>query len=72
MLIQSVSGVPGEDQMHLEKSATLCSMCDINTKYLFTLPHSEPHLLGYTVRLENAFSEIAGGFYLGEVRNINY
>ncbi|MCL4132919.1 UNVERIFIED_CONTAM: hypothetical protein GTU68_025684 [Idotea baltica] len=74
VLIQGHSGpvpVPGEDGNGAsEKAASLCAACDLPPKHLFVLPHTDSHLLGYTMRLENALSEIAGGFYLGEVKGI--
>ena len=70
VLIQSGVSMPGEDTGAAEKAATLCASCDLPAKHLFVLPHSDTHLLGYTVRLENALSEIAGGFYLGELKSV--
>lgn len=51
VLIQSGISVPGEDTGAAEKAATLCTACDLPAKHLFVLPHSDVHLLGYTVRL---------------------
>ncbi|XP_042226153.1 trafficking protein particle complex subunit 11-like [Homarus americanus] len=70
VLIQSGISVPGEDTGAAEKAATLCTACDLPAKHLFVLPHSDAHLLGYTVRLENALSEIAWTFYLGEAKGV--
>ncbi|XP_069942864.1 trafficking protein particle complex subunit 11 isoform X3 [Cherax quadricarinatus] len=70
VLIQSGISVPGEDTGAAEKAATLCTACDLPAKHLFVLPHSDAHLLGYTVRLENALSEIAWTFYLGETKGV--
>lgn len=70
VLIQSGISVPGEDTGAAEKAATLCTACDLPAKHLFVLPHSDAHLLGYTVRLENALSEIGWSFYLGEVKGV--
>lgn len=50
VLIQSGISVPGEDTGAAEKAATLCTACDLPAKHLFVLPHSDAHLLGYTVR----------------------
>lgn len=70
VLIQSGISVPGEDTGAAEKAATLCTACDLPAKHLFVLPHSDVHLLGYTVRLENALSEIAWMFYQGEAKGV--
>ncbi|RXG54551.1 Trafficking protein particle complex subunit 11 [Armadillidium vulgare] len=74
ILIQSnstVLNVPGEDgNVASEKAASLCASCDLPPKQLFVLPLTDSHLLGYTMRLENALSEISGGFYLGEIKKI--
>lgn len=70
VLIQSGISVPGEDTGAAEKAATLCTACDLPAKHLFVLPHSDVHLLGYTVRLENALSEIAWNFYQGEAKGV--
>lgn len=70
VLIQSGISVPGEDTGAAEKAATLCAACDLPAKHLFVLPHSDAHLLGYTVRLETALSEIAWSFYLGEIKGV--
>ncbi|KAK4294863.1 hypothetical protein Pmani_032542 [Petrolisthes manimaculis] len=70
VLIQSGISVPGEDTGAAEKAATLCTACDVPAKHLFVLPHSDAHLIGYTVRLENALSEIAWSFYQGEAKGV--
>lgn len=70
VLIQSGISVPGEDTGAAEKAATLCTACDLPAKHLFVLPHSDAHLLGYTVRLENALSEIAWTFYQTEIKGV--
>lgn len=70
VLIQSGISVPGEDTGAAEKAATLCTACDLPAKHLFVLPHSDAHLLGYTVRLENALSEIGWSFYQGEIKGV--
>lgn len=74
VLIQSGISVPGEDsraaERAQERAATLCNACDLQPKNLFVLPHSDQHLLGYTVRLETALSEIAWSFYLSEAKTV--
>ncbi|CAL4110444.1 unnamed protein product, partial [Meganyctiphanes norvegica] len=74
VLIQSGISVPGEDsrtaERAQERAATLCNACDLQPKNLFVLPHSDQHLLGYTVRLETALSEIGWSFYLTEAKTV--
>ncbi|XP_068150036.1 LOW QUALITY PROTEIN: trafficking protein particle complex subunit 11 [Drosophila tropicalis] len=53
---------PGEDLMAAERVASLTSACGIPSKMLFILPHTE-HLLGYTLRLESAFLDMAQSYY---------
>lgn len=72
VLIQSGISVPGEDTGAAEKAATLCTACDLPAKHLFVLPHSDVHLLGYTVRLVGVFiytmerhSKLMSFFFLG-------
>ncbi|KAM7429463.1 Trafficking protein particle complex subunit 11 [Porites harrisoni] len=60
---------PGDDMQALERAATLCSACDLSAKSLFVLPHTD-HLIGYTIRLENAFYDLAQSYYHGECRRV--
>ncbi|XP_064613188.1 trafficking protein particle complex subunit 11-like [Liolophura sinensis] len=60
---------PGEDVMAAERAASFCSACDLSAKSLFVLPHTD-HLIGYTIRLENAFYELAQGYYHSEARKV--
>ncbi|XP_046561774.1 LOW QUALITY PROTEIN: trafficking protein particle complex subunit 11-like [Haliotis rubra] len=60
---------PGEDVVAAERAASICSMCDISAKSLYVLPHTD-HLIGYTIRLENAFYELAQGYYHTEARKV--
>ena len=34
-----------------EKASLLCGACDLPPKHLFALPYSDPHLMGYVIRL---------------------
>ncbi|CAH1775669.1 unnamed protein product [Owenia fusiformis] len=60
---------PGEDMVAAERAASLCNACELSAKSLFVLPHTD-HLLGYTIRLENAFYELSQSYYHGEARKI--
>ncbi|KAH9492651.1 Trafficking protein particle complex subunit 11 [Bulinus truncatus] len=60
---------PGEDLMAAERAVSLCSACDISAKSLYVLPHSD-HLIGYIMRLENAFYEQAQAYYHQEARKV--
>ncbi|BFZ15043.1 hypothetical protein BsWGS_18082 [Bradybaena similaris] len=60
---------PGEDLMAAERAVSLCSSCDISAKSLYVLPHTD-HLIGYTMRLENAFYEQAQAYYHQEARKV--
>ncbi|XP_062584990.1 trafficking protein particle complex subunit 11-like [Saccostrea cucullata] len=60
---------PGEDMVAAERAASLCSACDLSAKQLYVLPHTD-HLIGYTIRLENAFYELAQSYYHGEARKV--
>ncbi|XP_064653075.1 trafficking protein particle complex subunit 11-like isoform X2 [Lineus longissimus] len=60
---------PGEDVIAAERAASLCSACELSAKSLFVLPHSD-HLLGYTIRLENAFYELSQSYYYAEARRV--
>nr|CAB3267220.1 trafficking protein particle complex subunit 11-like [Phallusia mammillata] len=70
VLIQKSTPLPpGEDMVAAERAAALCSACDLSSKSLFVLPHSD-HLLGYIVRLESAFVELAQTYYHSELRRV--
>lgn len=60
---------PGEDVMAAERAASLCSACELSAKSLFVLPITD-HLLGYTIRLENAYYEMAQSYYHTEARRV--
>ncbi|XP_072035114.1 trafficking protein particle complex subunit 11-like [Amphiura filiformis] len=60
---------PGEDVVAAERAAALCAACELSAKSLFVLPCVD-HLLGYTIRLENAFYELAQGYYHTEARRV--
>ncbi|KAL4704139.1 hypothetical protein ACJJTC_012955 [Scirpophaga incertulas] len=60
---------PSEYMLGAERAQALCSACEIQSKSLFVLPHSD-HLMGYIIRLENAFYDIAQNYYHHETKNI--
>ncbi|XP_071790310.1 trafficking protein particle complex subunit 11-like [Asterias amurensis] len=60
---------PGEDGKTAERPAALCAACELSAKSLFVLPCVD-HLLGYTIRLENAFYELTQGYYYTEARRV--
>ncbi|XP_037959317.1 trafficking protein particle complex subunit 11-like [Teleopsis dalmanni] len=63
VLLQKAAPLPpGEDLLASERAASLTTACGINSKMLFILPHTE-HLLGYTLRLESAFVDMAQAYY---------
>lgn len=68
ILIQG-SHVPAGEDLASERVATLSSNCEINSKSLFVLPHSD-HLQGYAIRLVGAFFELAQNFYHFEAKNV--
>lgn len=70
VVIQSrLSPPPSEYMLGAERAQALCAACEIQSKALFVLPHSD-HLIGYIVRLENAFYDIAQNYYHHETKNI--
>ncbi|KAL7858534.1 hypothetical protein AOLI_G00186360 [Acnodon oligacanthus] len=70
VLIQKKTPLPpGEDVVASERAAALCSACDLSGKSLFVLPHTD-HLVGYIIRLENAFYEHAQTYYYNEIRRV--
>ncbi|XP_053614976.1 trafficking protein particle complex subunit 11 [Plodia interpunctella] len=60
---------PSEYMLGAERAQALCSACEIQSKSLFVLPHSD-HLMGYIVCLENAFYDIAQNYYHHETKTI--
>ncbi|XP_030385750.1 trafficking protein particle complex subunit 11 [Scaptodrosophila lebanonensis] len=63
VLLQKAAPLPpGEDLLAAERAASLTAACGINSKMLFILPHTE-HLMGYTLRLESAFLDMAQTYY---------
>ncbi|XP_026845227.1 trafficking protein particle complex subunit 11 [Drosophila persimilis] len=63
VLLQKAAPLPpGEDLLAAERAASLTSACGITSKMLFILPHTE-HLMGYTLRLESAFLDMAQSYY---------
>ncbi|XP_050304839.1 trafficking protein particle complex subunit 11 [Anthonomus grandis grandis] len=68
VLIQNHLPIP-EDPLAAERAVTLCSSCELNAQSLFVLPHGQ-HLLGYTIRLENAFFEYCQTYYYNRVKGI--
>ncbi|KAE8629824.1 hypothetical protein XENTR_v10000605 [Xenopus tropicalis] len=70
VLIQKKTPLPpGEDMIASERAAALCNACDLSGKSLFVLPHTD-HLVGYIIRLENAFYEHAQTYYYTEIRRV--
>ncbi|XP_004073643.1 trafficking protein particle complex subunit 11 [Oryzias latipes] len=70
VLIQKKTPLPpGEDLVASERAQALCTACDLSGKSLFVLPHTD-HLVGYIIRLENAFYEHAQTYYYTEIRRV--
>nr|XP_023021888.1 trafficking protein particle complex subunit 11 [Leptinotarsa decemlineata] len=70
VLIQNTVPLPaGEDSLSAERALALSSSCDLNSQYLFVLPHGD-HLQGYAIRLESAFFELAQIYYHNEGKHI--
>ncbi|KAM7328643.1 hypothetical protein ACRRTK_012735 [Alexandromys fortis] len=70
VLIQKKAPLPpGEDVVASERAAALCNVCELSGKSLFVLPHTD-HLVGYIIRLENAFYEHAQTYYYTEIRRV--
>uniref|UniRef100_A0A8C5B8P5 Trafficking protein particle complex subunit 11 n=1 Tax=Gadus morhua TaxID=8049 RepID=A0A8C5B8P5_GADMO len=70
VLIQKKTPLPpGEDLVASERASSLCNACDLSGKSLFVLPHTD-HLVGYIIRLENAFYEHAQTYYYTEIRRV--
>nr|XP_002122142.1 trafficking protein particle complex subunit 11-like [Ciona intestinalis] len=70
VLIQKSTPLPpGEDMVAAERAAALCSACELSAKSLFILPHTD-QLLGYIIRLENAFYELSQVYYRTEARRV--
>ncbi|CAD5123244.1 DgyrCDS11600 [Dimorphilus gyrociliatus] len=60
---------PGDDVVAADRAAALCNACELSSKSLFVLPHSD-QLLGYTIRLENAFYELSQSYYHSQARKV--
>lgn len=70
VVVQSgLSPPPSEYMLGAERAQALCAACEIQSKSLFVLPHGD-HLIGYIVRLENAFYDIAQNYYHYETKAI--
>lgn len=70
VLIQRNAPLPsGEEDIAAKRAAALCASCELSAKSLFVLPQTD-HLLGYIVRLENAFYELSQSYYHQEIRKI--
>ncbi|XP_059480361.1 trafficking protein particle complex subunit 11 [Neocloeon triangulifer] len=70
VLIQNGPTIPTVDEaITTERASSLCAVCELNAKNLFLLPNNE-HLQGYSLRLENAFYDLAQTFYHQKVRTI--
>ncbi|KAK7097409.1 hypothetical protein V1264_004394 [Littorina saxatilis] len=69
LLQKSAPLPPGEDQGAAERASSFCSACDISAKSLYVLPQTD-HLLGFTIRLENAFYELAQSYHHMEARKV--
>lgn len=71
VLIQQVAPLPGgEDTLGSDRATALCASCELNSEHLFILLPHDHHLVGYISRLENAFYDLAQGYYQQETRNI--
>lgn len=60
---------PGEDVIATERASALCNACELSMKSLYVLPHTD-HLVGYVIRLENAFYELSQNYYHNEARKV--
>ncbi|XP_050682562.1 trafficking protein particle complex subunit 11 [Leptidea sinapis] len=70
VVVQSgLSPPPSEYLLGAERAQALSSACEIQSKTLFVLPHND-HLMGYIIKLENAFYDIAQNYYHHETKNI--
>ncbi|XP_065360151.1 trafficking protein particle complex subunit 11 [Calliphora vicina] len=70
VLLQKAAPLPpGEDMLASERAASLTSACGLNSKMLFVLPHTE-HLMGYALRLESAFLDMAQLYYTQMAKRI--
>ncbi|CAO1400963.1 unnamed protein product [Diamesa tonsa] len=70
LLQKSSQSLANDDLLASERAASLTNLCGINAKQLFLLPYNDPHLLGYTVRLESAFLEHAQSYYIQMLKQI--
>lgn len=63
------SGPPMETALGAERAQSLYVACEIQPKSLFILPYND-HLMGYIIRLENAFYDIAQNYYHYEMKAV--
>uniref|UniRef100_T1GN92 Trafficking protein particle complex subunit 11 domain-containing protein n=1 Tax=Megaselia scalaris TaxID=36166 RepID=T1GN92_MEGSC len=61
-LVLLQKNTPQEDLLASERAASLTNACGITNKMMFILPHND-HLMGYILRLESAFLEMAQTYY---------
>lgn len=69
LLHKSTPVLASDDLIASERASALANACEINTKHLYVLPANDHNLIGYTVRLESAFLELAQSFYIGILKN---
>ena len=71
-MIQKNAGLPpGEDTLAIERATSLSNACELMSNSLFVLPvlHAD-HLVGYVIRLQNVFIELAILYYHNETKRI--
>lgn len=68
LLHKTAPVLASDDLIATERASALANACEINTKHLYVMPMNE-NLIGYTVRLESAFLELAQSFYIGMLKN---
>uniref|UniRef100_A0A915CEK8 Trafficking protein particle complex subunit 11 n=2 Tax=Parascaris TaxID=6254 RepID=A0A915CEK8_PARUN len=69
VLLQDGGIVTGDDPFAAERASKLCQSCQLSPKQLFVFPLTD-QLLGFVIRLESAFHELAQGFYQQCVKSI--
>lgn len=69
LLHKSTPVLASDDLIATERASALANACEINTKHLYVLPVNDQNLIGYTIRLESAFLELAQSFYIGMLKN---
>lgn len=69
LLQKTAPSLMNDDLVASERAANLTSCCDINAKQLFVLPYND-HLMGYTMRLEISFLELAQSYYIQMIKQI--